>query len=73
MNLLERLKPEIKVVLNKELELYPTITQRIVDELTSNKYVIDVKYGTATAIQYWHLIATNEVAKDLFNCFNDQP
>jgi hypothetical protein len=71
MNLFDRLKPEIKVVLNKDLELYPSITQKIVDELTSNTYIIDIKYGTATAICYWYLVATNEVAKDLFYCFDD--
>lgn len=71
MNLLERLKPEIKVVLNEKLELFPITTQKVVDELSSNTYIIDLRYGTATTLEHWYLLATNEVAGSLFKCFDD--
>jgi len=42
--LFERLKPEVKAVLDKELQMYPCAVGQIIDELKSNTYLGHIKY-----------------------------
>lgn len=49
--LFDRLKPEIKTLLEKEKESYPHKVKNILDDLKSTDYVIDITYGTVIQLQ----------------------
>ncbi len=43
-NLLEKLKPQIKELINNDLLEYPTSTTLLINELTSTYYMNELKY-----------------------------
>ena len=45
MNLLERLKPEVLVLVNEYVEEYPILGGALVETLQDNEYIINVRYG----------------------------
>ena len=69
--LFEKLKPEVAELLRLEKEMYPTITQDLIDELQSKYFWIDmtVKYA-------YSLVRLDQEKKfsiyELIECFNDE-
>jgi len=49
--LMDRLKPEVKTLLEKEKEIYPHTVEDIYDHLKITYYVMDVTYGTIIHLQ----------------------
>ena len=45
MNLLERLKPEVLVLVNEYVEEYPILGGALIETLQDNEYIINVSYG----------------------------
>lgn len=48
--LFEKLKPEVAELLRLESELFPTITQDLIDELQSKHYWIDITVKNAYSL-----------------------
>ena len=49
--LMDRLKPEVKTLLEKEKEIYPYTVEDIYDHLKTKYYVIDMAYGIVIKMQ----------------------
>ena len=49
--LFDRLKPEVKTLLEKEKEIYPHMIEDMYDHLKSTYYVIDLTYGAVIKLQ----------------------
>ena len=45
MNLYQRLKPEVLVSLNQYIAKYPTLGAELIETLTNEEFVTDIRYG----------------------------
>ena len=52
MNLLERLKPEYKEILELENIKYPSLVWYVVGELETEQYVRELKYGVVVDLKF---------------------
>jgi len=52
MNLLKRLKPEYKQILESENIKYPSLVGYVVDELEAQQYVRELKYGLVLDLKF---------------------
>ena len=51
MNLYQRLKPEVLVLVNKYAEKYPTTGGELVEALENNVYLHDLRYGHVVELE----------------------
>lgn len=70
-NLLERLKPEIKAVLDEEAVNYPNIAAEMRTHLTKTEYISDLRYHNAILLESYYYIAFNTRPFSAFDCFLD--
>ena len=52
MNLLQRLKPEYKEILESENIKYPSLTGYVVNELEAQQFVRELKYGVVMDLKF---------------------
>lgn len=68
--LFEKLKPEVAELLRLESELFPTITQDLIDELQSKHFFSELTVGNA-----YSLVRLDKTKRfsiyELTECFND--
>jgi len=69
-NLLEQLKPEILKAIEESVDKYPSIAKELIDELESQYYVSDIKYGTFVHLSGYYLSVFNHLPKDAWANFN---
>jgi hypothetical protein len=69
-NLLEQLKPEILEEINKSADRFPSLIKELKDELQSQYYVSDIRYGTFVHLSGYYLSVFNHLPKDAWANFN---
>jgi len=69
-NLLEQLKPEILKAIEESAEQYPFLAKELKDELESQYYVSDMRYGTFVHLSGYYLSVFNHLPKDAWANFN---
>lgn len=69
-NLLEQLKPEILKAIEESADKYPSIAKELIDELESQYYVSDIRYGTFVHLSGYYLSVFNHLPKDAWANFN---
>lgn len=67
-NLLQKLKPEIQDLINKDLLEYPHSTQLLINELTSTYYINDLKYFCILDIENYFRKLYKEVPSTPWDC-----
>jgi hypothetical protein len=70
-NLFDRLKPEYKVLLQDQAELYPTAIPAIIEELIKEKSILDLRYGTVGSLALY-LNLKNSGITEIVNLFNEK-
>ena len=66
MNLLERLKPEVLVVLNKLADRYPISGGQLIKALEMEEYVCNLRYGYVVELLSLVPYKDNQSPYDLF-------
>ena len=66
MNLLQKLKPQVLEALNEYAEKYPTLGQELVDELTNNQFLINMRYGFVIDLKGLMPMSFAQTPYDLF-------
>ena len=69
--LLERLKPEIKALMEADKGLYPNTVKRLEQQLTEECFVSDLRYCPALEIMSYYTVAFKEQPTTLWMCFED--
>ena len=69
-NLLEQLKPEILEEINKSADQFPSLIKELKDELQSQYYVSDIRYGTFVHLSGYYLSVFHHLPKDAWANFN---
>ena len=69
--LLERLKPEIKEVVEAEKSIYPMLVEYFYKGLSETHTVSDMKYETALDVMSYHHRAFKNYPRNAWECFND--
>ena len=69
-NLLEQLKPEILKAIKESADKYPSIAKELIDELESQYYVSDIRYGIFVHLSGYYLSVFNHLPKDAWANFN---
>jgi hypothetical protein len=69
-NLLEQLKPEILKAIEESADKYPSNAKVLIDELQSQYYVSDIRYGTFINLSEYYLSVFNKLPKDAWANFN---
>jgi hypothetical protein len=67
-NLLQKLKPEIQDLINKDLLEYPHSTQILINELSSTYYINDLKYFCILDIERYFLKLYKELPSTPWDC-----
>jgi hypothetical protein len=70
-NLLEKLKPEVKAIFEKDKEKFPRLVQEIYQDLETNFYVSDVKYFTGIELKSSYYFAFKKYPQTIWDCFNN--
>lgn len=70
-NLLERLKPELALAMNKYYAEYPLLQEEIVNELKNNKYVNELQYRYILDLERLYKIAFDNFPTNVWNCLID--
>ena len=68
--LLERLKPEIKALMEADRELYPHTVSGLEKQLAKEFFVSDVRYGAALDIITYYSRIFGAEPKNLYVCFD---
>jgi len=69
-NLLEQLKPQILQAIEESAKKYPSLAKELKDELQSQYYVSDIRYGTFVHLSGYYLSVYNTLPKDAWANFN---
>lgn len=70
-NLLEQLKPEILKKINDSAERFPSVVKELKNELESQYYVSDIRYGTSVHLSGYYLSVYNKLPKSAWDNFNN--
>lgn len=70
-NLLQRLKPELKARIEQDLDKYPAMIGELIQELTKNVYMNDVKYAHIIDLDNYYLLTFGSFPKNAWECLID--
>jgi len=70
-NLFERLKPEVKEIIEQELVDFPYTMKNIKEDLIQNYLVGDIKYSNFITLSSFYHKANNKTANTAWDLFND--
>lgn len=71
-NLFERLKPEIREAIENDLALYPSSMTELIEELSNNYFISDVRYGCIIHIQSHFIRIFKKSFINAWECFIEE-